>query len=372
MGRKTLGKKEAKKLQLPPDSLFDKDPQTAADLKEGAFQRSCYFTDYKDSRPQVDAEFARLRAEARALLQQTGGGAVRSVHKAERHKDSREEIEADRRQLEQERREFKAEVAAEWRQIKATRRELDKQQQTIETYRQMIATAFHMKPDDSEDTSRASRRRKLPIYMEDYVDPFPPRRTRKVAAAAKGSSSEEEDGEEAEDEDDADEGSRSAVVSDTEPASVESPTDGSKTATPPAPRRTIQPAPLPAARQAIGAVPAAQLLEEEFALISSKPPPNCSVALPTAGDVFRWTATVVGPVGSAIEDVELRLELSFAFDYPHTPPKMTTVAGGISNESLAELTAPWTATSKVYDLLDAVSSLLSVSGSFAGDDPMHG
>ena len=66
---------------------------------------------------------------------------------------------------------------------------------------------------------------------------------------------------------------------------------------------------------------AARRLNKELSDLGKEPCENISVGS-VGTDVFKWTATILGPKGSPYENGIFFMDINFPTDYPFKPPKM--------------------------------------------------
>ncbi len=114
-------------------------------------------------------------------------------------------------------------------------------------------------------------------------------------------------------------------------------------------------------------------IKRELELLIKDPPANCSAG-PEDEDIFRWTATLLGPENSVYEGGIFKLCIEFPGDYPFKPPKIKfltkiyhpniNLGGGICLDILKEQWSPALTISKV---LLSICSLLDDPNP---DDPL--
>jgi len=67
---------------------------------------------------------------------------------------------------------------------------------------------------------------------------------------------------------------------------------------------------------------ATKRIGRELQNMNSNTPENVSAG-PKGSDLYKWTATIVGPKGTPYEGGVFMLDVEFPVDYPFKPPKVT-------------------------------------------------
>lgn len=107
-------------------------------------------------------------------------------------------------------------------------------------------------------------------------------------------------------------------------------------------------------------------LQSELDDLKKNAPHNCSAGLTDSNDMLKWTATIIGPIGSPYEGGIFKLRIDFTDDYPFSPPKVLFItpiyhcnvnsAGGICLDILKD---QWSPALTVGKILLSICSLMN-------------
>lgn len=115
-------------------------------------------------------------------------------------------------------------------------------------------------------------------------------------------------------------------------------------------------------------------LKTEAKEFKNSPPPNCSANPVDPNDLYKWNATIIGPIDSPYSGGIFNLKIDFPKKYPFSPPKVKFITkiyhpnidnyGSICLDVLKDQWSPALTTSKI---LLSICSLLTDPNP---DDPL--
>lgn len=113
-------------------------------------------------------------------------------------------------------------------------------------------------------------------------------------------------------------------------------------------------------------------IRNEIKEMKDDPPPRCS-AQPIGQDLFNWTGTIKGPIGTPYENGTFRLNIVLPDNYPYSPPGVNFITQvyhpNISDGHICLdiLSSNWAPALTIGKVLLSISSLLSDPNPF---DPL--
>jgi ubiquitin-conjugating enzyme E2 D/E len=118
---------------------------------------------------------------------------------------------------------------------------------------------------------------------------------------------------------------------------------------------------------------ATKRIQKELKDLARDPPSNCSAG-PNDENLFKWTASIIGPGGSPYAGGVFFLSIQFPTDYPFKPPKIQFITriyhpniNSNGNICLDILRDQWSPALTISKVLLSISSLLTGPNP---DDPL--